>query len=164
MAEFIQKLRTLVRYSRPGDEHAHGILSLGSAAPTHDGPETILERLNTADRVIPFESPDGGTVTLVSRLDLAWVAPRPGTDSKLIGPGTFIVTRQERVRVRIEDGEMLEGVLQMELPEGFNRVSDFMNSPDDFFPLATPDGVYLVNKGRVREIQLFLASPRPIAA
>ena len=47
---------------------------------------------------------------------------------------------------------------------GFNRVSDFMNSPEDFFPLATSDGVYLVNKSRVREIQLFLTSPRPAAA
>ena len=164
MPEFIQKLRTLVRYSRPGDEQAHGVLSLSSAAPMHDGPETILERLNASDRVIPFEAPDGGSVTLVTRLDLAWVAPRPGTDSKLIGPGTFIITRQERVRVRIEDGEILEGVLQMELPEGFNRVSDFMNAPEDFFPLATPDGVFLLNKSRVREIELFLASPRPIAA
>jgi hypothetical protein len=164
MPEFIEKIRTLVRYSRPGEEHTHGLVSLSSAAPLHDGPETILERLNAGDRVIPFEAPEGGPVTLVTRLDLAWVAPRPGTDSKLIGPGTFLITRQERVRVRIEDGEALEGVLQMELPEGFNRVSDFMNSPEDFFPLATSDGVYLVNKSRVREIQLFLTSPRPAAA
>jgi hypothetical protein len=39
-----------------------------------------------------------------------------------------------------------------------------MNAPEDFFPLATPDGVYLVNKSRVREIVLFAASPKPLAA
>jgi hypothetical protein len=164
MPEYVDKIRTLVRYARPREPEAHGVLSLASATRSHDGPETILERLNATDRVIPFEAPDGRSVTLVTRLDLAWVAPRPGTDTRLIGPGTFLVTRQENVRVRLEDGEQLEGVLQMELPEGFNRVSDFMNEPDDFFPLATPDGVYLVNKSRVREIILFAASPKPLAA
>ncbi len=161
MPEFIEKIRTLVRYARPRESEAHGVMSLASATRTHDGPETILERLNAPDRVIPFETPDGRAVTLVSRLDLAWVAPRPGTDPKLIGPGTFLVTRQEQVRVRLEDGTQLEGVLQMELPEGLNRVSDFMNAPEDFFPLATADGTYLVNKSRVRDIVLFAASPKP---
>jgi hypothetical protein len=66
--------------------------------------------------------------------------------------------------VRLDGGETLEGVLQMELPEGFNRVSDYLNGPEDFFPLATPDGAYLVNKHRVREVQLFRASPKPLAA
>lgn len=164
MPEFVAKVRTLVSYARPGEAPVFGVISLGISARLHDGPETILERLNAGERVIPFESPDGGTVMLVTRQDLLWVAPRPGTDPKLVGPGTFLVTRQEGVRVRLDGGETLEGVLQMELPEGFNRVSDFLNGPEDFFPLATPDGAYLVNKNRVREVQLFRASPRPLAA
>jgi len=164
MPEYVAKIRTLVSYARPGETPVHGVICLASSAPLHDGPETILERLNSVERVIPFESPDGNGVTLATRTDILWVQPRPGTDPKLVGPGTFLVTRQEDVRVRLEGGETLEGVLQMELPDGFNRVSDFLNGPEDFFPLATPDGAYLVNKRRVREVQLFRASPRPVAA
>jgi hypothetical protein len=164
MPEYVDKVRTLVSYARPGEAPVHGVISLGSSARLHDGPETMLERLNAGERVVPFESPDGNHVTLVTRLDLSWVSPRPGTDPKLVGPGTFLVTRQEEVRVRLDGGETLEGVLQMELPEGFNRVSDFLNGPEDFFPLATPDGAYLVNKHRVREVQLFRASPKPLVA
>ena len=164
MPEYIEKLRTLVSYARPGEAPVHGVLALSSSAPFHEGPETILERLNSVERVIPFESPDGSRVTLVTRTDLLWVAPRPGTDPKMVGPGTFLVTRQEDVRVRLDGGETLEGVLQMELPDGYNRVSDYLNGPEDFFPLATPDGPFLVNKLRVREVQVFRASPKPLAA
>jgi hypothetical protein len=164
MPEYVAKIRTLVSYARPGEAPVHGVMCLAGSAPLHDGPETILERLNSFERVIPFESPDGSGVTLATRTDILWVAPRPGTDPKLVGPGTFLVTRQEDVSVRLDGGETLEGVLQMELPEGFNRVSDFLNGPEDFFPLATPDGTYLVNKLRVRDVQLFRASPKPAAA
>jgi hypothetical protein len=164
MPEYIQKVRTLVSYARPHESPVHGVISLAVSAPFHEGSETILERLNSVERVIPFESPDGSRVTLVNRTDLLWVAPRPGTDPKLVGPGTFLITRQEDVQVRLDGGETLEGVLQMELPEGFNRVTDYLNGPEDFFPLATPDGPYLVNKLRVREVKLFRASPKPEAA
>lgn len=164
MPAFVQKLRTPVRFSRPGEPPVHGVLCLAPSAPFHSGPETILERLNSADRVIPFEANDGTGVVLASRLDLEWVSPRPGTDPALIGPANFLVTHQEQVSVRLSGGDSLEGVIQMELPDGFNRVSDFLNGVEDFFPLATVDGVYLVNKLRVREVHLYRASPKPLAA
>ena len=164
MPEFVDKIRTMVRFSRPSEPPSHGVLCLGPPGAYRTVPETILERLNAPERVFPIESTEGGTVVLVNRLDLEWVAPRPGTEPVLIGPANFLVTHQEPVCIRFRHGESLEGVLQMELPEGINRVSDFLNSMDDFFPLVTADGVFLVNKLHVREVQLFRASPRPRAA
>ena len=101
-------------------------------------------------------------VRLVARLDIEWVSPNPGVDYRLIGPTTFRVTHQERVLVRLKSGDSLDGVIQMGLPEGLNRVSDFLNGGDDFFPIATAQGVFLVNKHAVRDVTLFEPSPLPL--
>jgi hypothetical protein len=50
----------------------------------------------------------------------------------------------------------------MELPEHLNRISDFINQTDDFFPLATRSGVLLINKARIASLRLFESSPPPI--
>jgi hypothetical protein len=81
-----------------------------------------------------------------------------------VRPPTFHVTREERAEVRFTNGGAIAGLLQMELPEMYNRASDFLNGPDDFFPLTTDDGVYLVNKLRLRETVLFEASPLPLGS
>ncbi|NOT33525.1 MAG: hypothetical protein HOP12_05060 [Candidatus Eisenbacteria bacterium] len=161
MPDFVSKIRVPVRVSRANEPPLDAVICLAPSAPVHSGPETILERLNAPDRVVPLEPVQGDAIMLVSRHDLEWVAPRPGVDLKLIGPATFRVTHQERVHVRMCSGERLEGVIQMELPDGYNRVSDFLNESDDFFPFATADGVMLVNKFAVREVALFEPSPLP---
>jgi len=160
---YISKLRVPVRVARALETPLDGVLCLSPSSAVHVGPETILERLNAPDRVLPVEPISGDGILLVARLDIEWVSPNPGIDYRMIGPTTFRVTHQERVLVRLRGGDSLEGVIQMELPEGYNRVSDFLNGSDDFFPLATAQGVFIVNKHAVREVSLFEPSPLPIA-
>lgn len=160
---YVTKIRVPVRIARAHETPLDGVICLSPSAAVRPGPETILERLNSSDRVIPVEPLAGDGMRLVARLDIEWVAPNPGVDYRMIGPATFRVTHQERVIVRLRSGDSLEGVIQMELPEGYNRVSDFVNGEDDFFPLATALGVHLVNKHAVREIALFEPSPLPLA-
>jgi hypothetical protein len=52
-------------------------------------------------------------------------------------------------------------LLQLELPNELNRASDYLNLADDFFTLETSEGLLLVNKFRVREVRVFVASPMP---
>lgn len=46
MPEYVAKLRARVRIGRPGEETIEGVVALAPRARFHDGPETILERLN----------------------------------------------------------------------------------------------------------------------
>jgi len=162
LAEFIPKLRIAVRIAQPGREPTTGFFSLAPQAQFHEGPETLLERLNTPDRVLPFQRHADNAVVLISRLELEWVATGPGVNEDWICPPTFAVTREERVRVRFKSGDEIEGLLRMELPELVNRASDFLNGSEDFFALVTTDGVRLVNKHAVLDTRVYESSPLPI--
>lgn len=162
MPEYIPKLRAAVRICQPGQEPVVGFLSLAPQAEFHAGPETLLERLNLRDRVIPFQRLEDDAMLMVSRLDLEWVAATSSVAPELVCPATYVITREERVRLRFKSGEEIEGLLQMELPENFNRASDFLNGSEDFFALVTKDGVRLVNKLAMLDLRVYESSPLPV--
>jgi len=164
MPEYVEKIRVAVKLCMLGQEPIGGQLSLAPSARFHPGPETLLERLNTPDRVVPFHRAEDGAVLLVSRMDIDWVMPGKGVDADLVCPRTYIVTREEHVRVAFQSGEEIDGLLRMELPEMLNRASDFLNGADDFFPVATKKGVYLANKLRVSSTRVFESSPAPLTS
>ena len=163
MAEYVHKIRAAAWMSEHGEEAIEGFFALAPQAQFHDGPETLLERLNSSDRVIPFERREDESVLLLNRLEIEWVQPAPNMPQELISPANYRVTREERVRLRLKSGETMTGLLRMELPEWFNRASDFLNSPEHFFPLVTETGMVLVNKLCVLSTRLFEASPEPVA-
>jgi hypothetical protein len=162
LAEYVHKLRAVAWVSEQGEEEALGYFALTPHAQFHTGPETLLERLNSSDRVIPFHLHEHDGVLLLNRLEIQWVMPVETVPAELVCPQTYQVTREERVRLRLRSGETLEGLLRMELPEWFNRASDFLNSPEHFFPLVTERGVVLVNKLCVSSTRLYEASPEPV--
>ena len=162
MARYIEKLQAAVRVSQPGEEPLEGCLSLSPQAQYHDGPETLLDLLNSGVRVLPLLRSGGEPALLLARLQLDWVMPAPEVPRELVCPRAYLITREERVGLQFADGRSLEGLIQMELPEDLNRTSDFLNGPEDFFPLLTPFGVVLVNKSSVRETLVYESSPRPL--
>ena len=163
MAEYVHKIRAAAWMSEQGEEAIEGYFSLAPQAQFHRGPETLLERLNSPDRVIPFTRREDDGTLLLNRLEIEWVLPERNMPQDLVCPQTYQVTREERVRLRLKSGETMVGLLRMELPEWFNRASDFMNSPEHFFPLVTERGMVLVNKLCVLSTRLFEASPEPVA-
>ena len=162
MPEYVDKLRVTVRVSRPGEPAVEGRLSLFPYSAHHAGPETLLELLDPPAGFLPFERSADDAVLLLSRPDIQWVMAGPEVDSELIRPPAYRFTREERVRVSLREGDVLDGLIQMELPENINRVSDYLNGPERFFPLATRQGTFLVHKAAVREVCLFDASPLPL--
>jgi hypothetical protein len=163
MPHLIQKLRTPVRIALPSQEPADGYLSLQTLSPNRGGPETILDLLNSEQRVVPFIRARDEAVLMLTRQNLLWVEADGGLDPELVCPRNYHVTHEERVRVRLEDGTLIDGVIQMELPEELNRASDFLNGDGDFYPLITRDGTVLINKARVLDMQVFQESPLPVA-
>lgn len=161
MTSYVEKIRVPVRIAQAGLPPVDGYLSLGLQAEFHAGPETLLERLNTPSRVVPFQRGADERTLLFNRSDIEWVAADPAVAPHLICPANYQVTGEEAASVRMMGGNTLEGHVQMELPEHLNRASDYMNGPEDFFPLLTPFGVLLVNKQRVSCLELHHASPAP---
>jgi hypothetical protein len=162
MTRYIEKHQVPVRVSWPGQEPQAGFLVPAAQSPHHEGPETVLDLLNSPLRVVPLVRGPGESVLLLTRLSIEWVMPDPQVPANLVCPRTYLVTREERVELHLVSGGCLKGLIQMELPEELNRASDFLNLPDDFFPLVTPFGRLLVNKHHVRETQVFASSPRPL--
>jgi hypothetical protein len=162
MARYVEKIRVLARVVIPREQPLDGMFSLGPQSQHHEGPETLLERLNSSDRVLPFQRDRDGAILLIQRRDIECVEPGRGVDATLVRPPTWRVTREERVQLRFSSGKEVSGALQMELPEDFNRASDFLNGPEDFFALVTPQGVLLVNKNCLSTVRVLERSPRPM--
>lgn len=161
MPEYIPKLRVPVTLAQSGKPPTDGYLSLAAHSALFPGPETLFERLNSAERVIPFHRAEDGAVLLVSRLEVEWVMAGAGVQDPQVYPPPHFPTAEERVRVRLKGGSTFEGMLHIELPEQLNRASDFLNGPEDFFPLITGRGLKLINKAQMIEVLVFENSPMP---
>jgi hypothetical protein len=142
-----------------GTEPVAGELWLLRHSEFRAGPQTLLERLNERVHVLPVVC--GGDTHLVNRELIDWVEPGPGVDAGLVGPVPYAVTHEERVCVHMISGMVFEGVLALEMPEGFNRASDFLNLGDDFFTLRSGPRALLVNKRRIREMLVEGRTPPP---
>lgn len=164
MHRHVAKIRVPVQLALVGLDPTAGFLSLSPSAERHEGPETLLERLNAPQRVLPFHRACDNAFTLVSIEQVEWVAAGVEVATELVRPGHYITTREERVRVRTQSGATFEGILEMEMPHEFNRASDYLNADEAFFPLASAQGTVLLNKARVLDVRVFEASPVPRAA
>jgi len=162
MPEYVEKLRVNVRISRAGQPVVEGLVSLSPHSAVRPGPETLLELLDPATGFLPFERSADDAVVLLSRQDIQWVMAGPEVEGDLVRPQPFRYTREERVRVTLRSGEDLDGVVHMELPEYLNRISDYLNGPERYFPLRTRSGTFLIHKAAVREILLHEGSPLPV--
>jgi hypothetical protein len=128
-----------------------GWLSLSKRPDMNERPQTLLERLNEPVSVVPVTH--GDVTHLVNRTLIEWAEPGPGVEAVHIGPPAN-VTREEYASVWLRSGRKLDGVIAMEMPDGYNRTSDFINSQDEFFILRCRDRTLLVNKRRVRELRI----------
>lgn len=164
MLRYVQKIRVPVQLALVGLEPAAGFLSLSPSAELHEGPETLLERLNAPGRMLPFHRSADNAFTLVSVDQIEWVVASTEVAPELLRPAHYITTREERVRVRTEGGITFEGILEMEMPHEFNRASDYLNADENFFPLASAQGTVILHKAHVLDVRVFEASPVPRAA
>jgi hypothetical protein len=162
MPRFVEKTRVPARVALPREQPLDGTFALGPGSPHHDGPETLLDRLNAPERVVPFQRERDGAILLVQRRDIEWVEPGRGVDPARVRPPAWRVTREERVQVRFTSGKEVSGLLQLELPDELNRASDFLNGAEDFFALVSPRGVLLINKLCVSTVRVLERSPRPV--
>ena len=56
------------------------------------------------------------------------------------------------VRIVFFGGELLQGTIRLAMPEGQNRLQDYVNAAPGFFPLEGGENRYVVNGTLIREI------------
>ena len=163
MPAYVEKLLVPARVALPGPEQVSGAFALSANSPLRPGPEPLLDLLNAPTRVVPFIRTADEVVLLLSRIAIDWVEVDRTVDPAWVRAASIVAAREEHVQVRMLDGRRIEGVVGMDLPEHLNRISDFLNLPEDFFSLATRSGIVLVNKARISGARLFESSPRPLS-
>lgn len=162
MPRYVEKLRMPVSVVLPGEAPVQGHVSLLPHSEHHAGPETILDRLNEPTRVVPFQRASDGAVLLLNRALIDWVEAGPEVDGSFLRRATYQPTRLEHVHVRLTSGAEFEGVMPIEMPDEYNRASDYLNESTDFFMVECASGVRMVNKDHVMETRVYGASPRPV--
>src|SRR5262245_50657667 len=93
----VEKVQLPARIILPGLEQLVGSFALAPASPWRDGPESLLELLNSQVRVLPILRESDEAVLLVSRLAIDWVEVGSHVDAELIRPRAYLVTREEHV-------------------------------------------------------------------
>jgi len=121
-----------------------GSLFLHLTAESHDGPETVLDRLNTPDRFLVLSVADDSPVVLLNKAQII----RVDVASKTAAAAADV----EHVRVRLINGEQLDGTVRVEGPEGHHRLSGLLNAQSAFLPLQGPARLHLLQKRFISRI------------
>lgn len=118
-----------------------GHLYLAPDSPRHSGPQTVADLMAEKDLMIPFRQKDGRFV-LVGKASVAAVR----VASTELKRGEFL----ERIpaRLRLAGGHTLEGHFLAEKGAG-DRLSDLLNTPDDWFRLEEPGAVHWISKRHI---------------
>ena len=123
-----------------------GTVFLAQYAMHHTGEQTVHDLLLENDPFLPMTTQNG---------DFHLV--RKGMISHIRCPvelkqGLEFVDC--RVRISFLGNEVLQGEIKMDLPGPNARLTDYINSGSEFFPLFSGENAYLVNRSLIRDIVL----------
>lgn len=160
MSHVVPKRKVAARIRLAGGETVLATAFLDFIDPIHRGEQTLLDKLNGESVWIPVAGADG--VTIVNRDRIALVEPGEGVPDAMVRRENSPVFRRERVTLKVGD-RTLRGMIAMDLPDEFSRVSDFLNFPDEFFAVETGDGPVLVSKRHTTTMNVHEPPPAPAA-
>ena len=127
-------------------------LFLHEHAETHAGAERPSDLLNGPREFFPAVEPSGKAVFL--HRDAVTVVSVP-VESEF-PPDGCLECREDpeqsaklSVEVIIQGGTVIRGIVSFVLPEGRNRLSDYLNSPDRFLIVREEGLARLINKRRI---------------
>lgn len=134
-----------------GDEEEVTVYLANSSAK-HGGPETLDEFLNSERRFFPIKRKSGHSA-LIRRRGVVHV--KVGSDAPVLARReSATMPAIDLVRVRLDNGSELDGVLLHVDRDGHERLSDTFNEPADFFAIEVANGVVYVNKHHVVSLSL----------
>jgi hypothetical protein len=123
-----------------------GTVFLAQYAMHHSGEQRVLDLLLEADRFLPMKASDGAfhliCKGMVSHVRCA----------VFLEEGLEYTERQ--IRICFPGNEQLQGKVKMDLPAHSARLTDYINSGNEFFPLFSAEHSYLVNRSLIRDLVL----------
>jgi len=130
---------------------------LSEVAETHDGPERPSDFLGRSNRFLPAYDPSDESVMILRRdailvLTVSEAEERPADEEAgMPGPAEAPGGMVEAV---LSTGASLHGELRYQMPEGQQRLQDFLNTTDPFLMLLSDGKVRFVNKAHVVRIRM----------
>ena len=124
-----------------------GVVFLSAAAYSHKGQQTLLDLLKDPGNFFPFRS-ETEKFCVTNKQTITHVRfepPEQEEEYQSLGD-------REDVEIKFVGGEQLRGTLVIEMPEGRNRLFDFINAMQGFFLLQNEEAHYMVNVSQVRDI------------
>ena len=112
----------------------------------HSGEQRVLDLLLEDDDFLPMKASDG-----------AFHLMRKGMISHircevLLAESLEYTDRQ--IQISFLGNEALQGTVKIDLPAHSARLTDYINSGNEFFPLFSGDHAYLVNRSLIRDVIL----------
>ncbi|HWM88331.1 MAG TPA: hypothetical protein VNO33_20895 [Kofleriaceae bacterium] len=117
--------------------------------------QAVLDLLEGDRRFLPCRDIELGTLTLINRDHIMWLAIAPhdlrdiGAESAELGP---LFDQRYPVTLQLAGGIKLDGAILYSAPVEHARLADHMNHPGSFLALHWSDQVLLVRKSAVLEI------------
>lgn len=128
-----------------------GILSLHLNAETHQGTETVLDRLNDPNLFLPLRVPGDLPVVFLNKSQIVRVDV-PHEEVAPADPEYMAETNIQPVKIQLINGAQLQGTVRIDGPSG-RRLSDFLNSQQVFLPLVGPELLHLLHKRFIVRIE-----------
>jgi hypothetical protein len=140
------KCRANVHFSTGGSLDVH--FFLGYQAETHNGPETLLDLLNSDRTFVPIEDILMNEVLLIGKTRIVYVE-LPEGGAVLQGENSD----ELRVTVEIVNGESLRGSFPTDLPPESRRASDYLNLMPQYICLQSESHWLVINKTYVLSVK-----------
>ena len=124
-----------------------GVVFLSACAYSHIGQQTLADLLREKGDFFPFRS-DAGAFCVTNKVTITHIRYEPlPSEREYASLGNPV-----EVQINFAGGEQLRGTVVIEMPEGRNRLFDFINSMSGFFTMRSGDAHYLVNVAQIRDI------------
>ena len=124
-----------------------GVVFLSASAYSHMGQQTLLDLMKEPGNFFPFRA-ESGAFCVANKQTITHIRfdpPKETTAYDSLGD-------REDVDIKFAGGEQLSGTITIEMPEGRNRLFDFVNAMDGFFLLQNQEAYYLVNISQIRDV------------
>lgn len=105
------------------------------------GRQSLFEVLTTQDRFIPFQSSEG-EFSFLNLRQIVWVTCLRDPDTEEEPP---VPLESRNVVVFLRDGKLFRGDMEMSMPEGKTRLSDWLNEFNGFMIIRDDTREILIN-------------------
>ena len=124
-----------------------GVVFLSATAYNHMGQQTLLDLMKEPGDFFPFRS-EAGAFCVANKQTITHIRFDPPEETSAYAS----LGDREDVDIKFVGGEQLSGTVTIEMPEGRNRLFDFLNAMTGFFLLQNQEAYYLVNIKQVRDV------------